>query len=71
MSPGRRGRRRPDPLAVIFEEEIVPLLEPNPGLRAVALYEEMMRLSSGDAPRGQAHARAAGAGLEGEARAGA
>ena len=39
----RRGRRRPDPLAGIFEEEIVPLLEANPGLRAVALYEEMMR----------------------------
>ena len=38
-----RGRRRPDPLAGIFEEEIVPLLEANPGLRAVALYEEMMR----------------------------
>ena len=39
----RRGRRRSDPLAGIFEEEIVPLLEANPGLRAVALYEEMMR----------------------------
>ena len=39
----RRGRRRPDPLAGIFEEEIVPLLRANPGLRAVALYEEMMR----------------------------
>ena len=38
-----RGRRRPDPLAGIFEEEIVPLLEASPGLRAVAAYEEMMR----------------------------
>ena len=38
-----RGRRRRDPLAGIFEEEIVPLLEASPGLRAVALYEEMMR----------------------------
>ena len=38
-----RARRRPDPLAGIFEEEIVPLLEASPGLRAVALYEEMMR----------------------------
>ena len=38
-----RGRRRPDPLAGIFEEEIVPLLEASPGLRAVAVYEEMMR----------------------------
>ncbi len=47
--PGRRsvkkprGRRRPDPLAGIFDEEIVPLLETNPGLRPVALYEDMMR----------------------------
>ena len=38
-----RGRRRRDPLAGIFEGEIVPLLEASPGLRAVALYEEMMR----------------------------
>ena len=38
-----RGRRRPDPLAGIFKEEIVPLLEASPGLRAVAVYEEMMR----------------------------
>ena len=39
----RRGRRRPDPLAGIFDEEIVPLLEQTPGLRAVALFEELMR----------------------------
>ena len=51
-----RGRRRPDPLAGIFEEEIVPLLEASPGLRAVALYEEMMRRSSGAVPRGAADA---------------
>ena len=38
-----RGRRRPDPLAGIFDEEIVPLLEQSPGLRAVALFEELMR----------------------------
>ena len=48
----RRGRRRPDPLAGIFEEEIVPLLEANPGLRAVALYEEMMRRHPDLHPRG-------------------
>ena len=48
--PGGRRRRgsrggggAPDPLAGIFAEEIVPLLEASPGLRAVALYEEMMR----------------------------
>lgn len=38
-----RERRRPDPLAGIFDEEIVPLLEATPGLRPVALYEELMR----------------------------
>ncbi len=39
----QRSRRRPDPLADIFDDEIVPLLERAPGLRPVALYEEMMR----------------------------
>ena len=38
-----RGRRRPDPLAGIFDEELVPLLEETPGLRPVALFEELMR----------------------------
>ncbi|MCL4683081.1 MAG: IS21 family transposase [Rhodocyclaceae bacterium] len=39
----RRSRRRPDPLAGIFEAEIVPLLEASPGLRPVALLEELLR----------------------------
>ena len=39
----QHGDGVPDPLAGIFAEEIVPLLEASPGLRAVALYEEMMR----------------------------
>ena len=39
----RRGRRRADPLDGLFETEIVPLLQANPGLRAVAIFEEMMR----------------------------
>jgi hypothetical protein len=38
-----RGRRRPDPLADIFDAEIVPLLVAAPGLRAVAVFEEMRR----------------------------
>ncbi len=38
-----RGRRRPDPLAGIFDQEIVPILERTPTVRAAALYEEMMR----------------------------
>jgi hypothetical protein len=38
-----RGRRRPDPLAVIFDAEIVPLLKAAPGLRPIAIFEEMRR----------------------------
>ncbi len=38
-----RGRRRPDPLIDIFEVEVVPLLRSAPGLRAVAVFEEMLR----------------------------
>src|SRR5699024_8808946 len=38
-----RGRRRPDPLAGIFDAEIVPMLRAAPGIRPVALFEEMMR----------------------------
>ncbi len=38
-----RGRRRPDPLAAMFDSEIVPLLKAAPGLRAVAVFEEMRR----------------------------
>ena len=38
-----RDRRRPDPLAAIFEAEVVPMLEASPGLRPVAVFEEMRR----------------------------
>jgi hypothetical protein len=38
-----RGRRRPDPLADFFDIEIVPMLKAAPGLRAVAIFEEMQR----------------------------
>lgn len=38
-----RTRRRPDPLAGIFDDEIVPILEASPGLRAVAIFEEIRR----------------------------
>ena len=38
-----RGRRRPDPLEHIFDAEIVPLLKAAPGIRVVAIYEEMLR----------------------------
>jgi hypothetical protein len=38
-----RTRRRPDPLGEIFEQEIVPMLKGAPGLRAVAIFEEIQR----------------------------
>ena len=38
-----RGRRRADPLAGIFDEELVPMLEQTPGIRTVALFQELMR----------------------------
>ena len=38
-----RGRRRPDPLGDIFDAEVVPLLQSAPGLRPVAIFEEMLR----------------------------
>jgi len=39
----KRGRRRPDPLAAIWESEIVPMLRLAPGLRPIAIFEEMGR----------------------------
>jgi hypothetical protein len=38
-----RGRRRPDPLADVFDREVVPLLQAAPGIRAVAIFEELAR----------------------------
>ena len=38
-----RGRRRPDPLADIFDTEVVPLLKAAPGIRVIAIFEEMLR----------------------------
>jgi len=38
-----RGRRRPDPLADVWDSEIVPMLEAAPGIRAVGIFEEICR----------------------------
>ena len=38
-----RGRRRPDPLAAVWESEIVPLLLSAQGLRPIAIFEEVLR----------------------------
>ena len=37
-----RGRRRPDPLADIFETEVVLILESSPGIRPVGVFQELM-----------------------------
>ena len=38
-----RGRRRPDPLAGVWDREIVPMLQAAPGLRPVAIFEDKRR----------------------------
>ena len=38
-----RGRRRPDPLAAVWDGEIVPILKSAPGIRAIAVLEEIRR----------------------------
>ena len=38
-----RGRRRPDPLAEVWDAEIVPILIAAPGLRAIAVLAEIRR----------------------------
>ena len=45
-----RGRRRPDPLAGVWDNEIVPMLEAAPGIRAVAIFQEICRRDPGIAP---------------------
>ena len=39
----RRSRRRPDPLDGVFDNAVVPLLVASPGLRAIAVFEELQR----------------------------
>jgi transposase InsO family protein len=38
-----RGRRRRDPLAAVWDSEVVPLLKSVPGLRPVAIFDEIRR----------------------------
>ncbi len=42
-----RQRRRPDPLAELFEGEVVPMLQAAPGLRSIAIFEELVRRHPG------------------------
>jgi len=67
-----RDRRRPDPLRRSGTAEVVPLLKAAPGLRPVAIFEEIGRRhpelgdgcagpwSAGSAPGGAVRARAGG-----------
>ena len=38
-----RGRRRPDPLAAVWDAEIVPILKAAPGIRTIAVLAEIRR----------------------------
>ncbi len=42
-----RGRRRPDPLAEIWDAEAVPILKAAPGIRAIAVFDEIRRRHPG------------------------
>jgi hypothetical protein len=42
-----RERRRPDPLAEVWEAEVVPILKSAPGIRAIAVLEELRRRHPG------------------------
>jgi hypothetical protein len=38
-----RGRRRLDPLAEVWDAEIVPMLQAMPGIRPITMLHEMQR----------------------------
>jgi hypothetical protein len=41
-----RGRRRPDPLASYWDVDIVPILKAAPGIRVIAVLDELRRVSA-------------------------
>jgi hypothetical protein len=43
QKPSPRGRRRPDPLIDVWDTDVVPLLKAAPGLRPIAILEELLR----------------------------
>ena len=49
---GRRYRTRPDPFAEVWLNELVPMLEAAPQIRATTLLEELQRLHPGLPRRG-------------------
>ena len=58
-----RGRRRPDPLAEIWDAEVVPILKAAPGIRSIAVFDEIRRRHPGLNPNDPAHAGTAHANL--------
>lgn len=50
--PVRHWRTRSDPLAPVWDEEILPLLRRAPGLTAVTIFEELERQHPGRLPAG-------------------
>lgn len=50
--PPRNWRTRSDPLAAVWDEQIVPLLRRAPGLTAVTIFEELERREPGRLPAG-------------------
>ncbi len=46
--PPRQWRTRPDPLAAVWETELLPLLQTSPHLSAVTLLEELQRRHPGE-----------------------
>jgi hypothetical protein len=45
MTP--RGRRRADPLAGVWDSEVLPLLKAAPGLRPIGIFDELLRRHPG------------------------
>ena len=48
----RSWRTRPDPLAGVWESELLPLIEAEPGLQGSTLFEEVQRRHPGQFPPG-------------------
>ncbi len=48
MTP--RGRRRADPLAGVWDNEVLPLLKAAPGLRPIGIFDELLRRHPGLSP---------------------
>ena len=66
----RRERRRADPLAEVWDSEVVPLLNDAPGLRPIAVFEELLPPAPGVGLGNSAHVGTPHPGLAGGERAG-